>query len=125
MDWKKERDLLIAQTLAFVQSVSGKSGDTGEPDRQLSIEVVPDIAVANIAAAPTEAVRNAIEIAEQPVIAPVPRPAMPRDFRTEIQERVANFRAHQERFNREREAYFSTTMARLRADMRNDSAHRR
>ena len=27
MSWKKERDLLIAQTMAFVQSVTGKQPD--------------------------------------------------------------------------------------------------
>ena len=37
------------------------------------------------------------------------------DVRTEIEARLANFRAHQERFHREREAYFSATLARARA----------
>jgi hypothetical protein len=125
MDWKKERDLLIAQTLAFVQSVTGKNEDSGEPARALGIDLAPNVA-AVAAPAPTEAMRNAIEIAQQPVIAPpvvapVPKPAVAKDFRTEIQERVANFRAHQERFHREREAHFSTTLAKLRADIRNDS----
>lgn len=125
MDWKKERDLLIAQTLAFVQSVSGKSGGPGEPDRALGID-----SAQYIAAAPTDAEKNAIEIAEQPVIVQpvtvqVPRTAVAKDFRTEIQERVANFRAHQERFHREREAHFSTTLAKLRADIRNDTTSSR
>jgi hypothetical protein len=35
----------------------------------------------------------------------------------EIRARIAGFRAHQERFNREREEYFSTTLARLRATL--------
>ena len=29
MSWKRERDLLIAQTMAFVQSVTGKTADLG------------------------------------------------------------------------------------------------
>jgi len=33
----------------------------------------------------------------------------------EIRARIASFRAHQERFNREREEYFAATLARLRA----------
>jgi len=33
----------------------------------------------------------------------------------EIKARVANFRAHQERFSQEREAYCSATMAKVRA----------
>jgi hypothetical protein len=36
----------------------------------------------------------------------------------EIRARVASFRAHQERFLREREEYFATTLARLRAAMK-------
>jgi hypothetical protein len=35
--------------------------------------------------------------------------------RTVIQRRVANFKAHQERFEREREEYFTTTLAKARA----------
>jgi hypothetical protein len=37
------------------------------------------------------------------------------DFQSEIRTRVANFRAHQERFSREREAYCSATLAKVRA----------
>jgi hypothetical protein len=40
------------------------------------------------------------------------------DFQSEIRARVANFRAHQERFNREREAYCSATMAKVHASLR-------
>jgi hypothetical protein len=36
--------------------------------------------------------------------------------RAVIQTRVANFRAHQERFQREREGYFAATMAKVRAN---------
>ena len=39
----------------------------------------------------------------------------------EIRARVANFRAHQERFHREREAYCSATMAKVHASLRGDS----
>ena len=37
---------------------------------------------------------------------------------SEIKARVANFRAHQERFNREREDYCSATMAKVHAALR-------
>ncbi len=114
MDWKKERDLLIAQTLAFVQSVAGKKAD---------VEAAPDEipkASSHIEAAATE-VR---EIVERPIVepsknlqvsAPTARIAATSDFRTEIQARVTSFRAHQQRFDREREEYFSATLARARA----------
>jgi hypothetical protein len=41
---------------------------------------------------------------------------------SEIKARVANFRAHQERFNREREAYGSSTMAKVRASLQQHAA---
>jgi|SRR5580692_426865 hypothetical protein len=120
MDWKKERDLLIAQTLAFVQSVAGKKAD---------VEAVPDerpAASSHIEAAATE-IR---EIFERPVVeppknlpvsAPIQRIAATSDFRTEIQARVMSFRAHQQRFDREREEYFSATLAKARATLRNET----
>jgi hypothetical protein len=49
--------------------------------------------------------------------APAPRPIIPGELANEIRDRVAGFRAHQERFNREREQYFSATIARLRATL--------
>jgi hypothetical protein len=39
-----------------------------------------------------------------------------------MQARVAKFRAHQERFNREREEYFSATLAKVRAALGEDCA---
>jgi len=50
--------------------------------------------------------------------APLARPDTHEDFQSEIRARVANFRAHQERFNREREAYCSATMAKVHAALR-------
>ncbi|MGA7810550.1 MAG: hypothetical protein WCB02_38735, partial [Bradyrhizobium sp.] len=52
---------------------------------------------------------------EPPPAPPMPRPTAQSDVRAEIQARIASFRAHQERFNRERAEYFNTTLARLRA----------
>jgi hypothetical protein len=49
---------------------------------------------------------------------PVARPDLREDFQSEIKARVASFRAHQERFNREREAYCSATMAKVHAALR-------
>jgi hypothetical protein len=50
--------------------------------------------------------------------APLARLDLREDFQSEIRARVANFRAHQERFNREREAYCSATMAKVHASLR-------
>ena len=40
------------------------------------------------------------------------------DIQKEIRDRVASFRAHQQRFNKEREEYFSATIAKLKASMK-------
>ena len=56
-----------------------------------------------------------------PKPAQIARPDLRDDFQSEIRARVANFRAHQERFNREREAYCSATMAKVHASLREDS----
>src|ERR1700709_557277 len=111
MDWKKERDLLIAQTMAFVQAVSKK------PDMEQTAEVALSVAAPNVAAARVDVTERAAEIAdtsEQTRIIQIPQTIAP-SARTEIQDRIANFRAPQQRFDREREEYFSATLARLRA----------
>ena len=122
MSWKKERDALIAQTMAFVQSVTGKREETAglgggfapAPADELPALLELDLNLRRTPkpVPPIEPVR----IAEvPPPAAPAPRPSTPGDMASEIRARVASFRAHQERFNREREQYFSTTLQRLRA----------
>lgn len=156
MKWMRERDLLIAQTMAFVQSVTGKppeaertvtastvttstvttsvalfSVETSETTRIAA--ALPETALPNIefllpeppaAQAPTETSREiSREVSrdiprEIPTAAPLPRPDLREDFQSEIRARVANFRAHQERFNREREAFCSATMAKVHAALK-------
>ena len=50
-----------------------------------------------------------------PAVAPTARSERQGEMANEIRARIASFRAHQERFNREREEYFNQTLARLRA----------
>ena len=135
MKWMRERDLLIAQTMAFVQSVTGKMPEAEKtvttsvallsvetPETIRTAAALPDIkallAVTLPAAqAPREVSREEIprEISRP---APLARLDLREDFQSEIRARVANFRAHQERFNREREAYCSATMAKVHASLR-------
>jgi hypothetical protein len=139
MGWKQERDTLIAQTLAFVQSVTGKREEIVPPRRaavdldalQASLErsVPPKPAEAPVepavkAVTPAEPARS-VEPA-QPVEAPssARRLIVQREMQEEIRARIASFRAHQERFNREREEYFSATLARLRAAMKDSPTSR-
>jgi hypothetical protein len=149
MKWMRERDLLIAQTMAFVQSVTGKMP---EAEKTVTTSTVTT-SVALLSVERSEAIRPAAALpgatlsdirsllAETPPAAQAPseisrevsraemlreisKPAplaqldLREDFQAEIRVRVANFRAHQERFNREREAYCSATMAKVHASLR-------
>jgi hypothetical protein len=127
MKWVKERDLLIAQALAFVQSVSGKKDGAGKPDAEPDIEAAPIDAIA-IDAIKDDSVQDTIRIVERPagIQAPaniqVSRASVSSDFRNEIQASVANFRAHQERFHRDRDEYYRATFARIRTVIGSDPA---
>jgi hypothetical protein len=189
MSWREERDALIAQTLAFVQSVTGKPADFAQlgPPAEPSVEQPPlgmglpaartEHSADDIDAAGFEVMRAEAAMVEaamrlvsnnprpapaatgagaaraatapspaslapltsptasaQPTISAQPdgQPAqftgehftsisselgLQRDMQSEIKARVATFRAHQERFSRERQEYFSSTLAKLRASM--------
>ena len=144
MKWMRERDLLIAQTMAFVQSVTGKTPEAEKTITTsvalLSVETsetirataaLPEAALPDIRSllaetppaaqapkdVPTDVSRDEIpqEISRP---APLARLDLREDFQSEIRARVANFRANQERFNREREAYCSATMAKVHAALK-------
>ncbi|NPU10238.1 hypothetical protein HL666_05680 [Bradyrhizobium sp. 83002] len=157
MTWKEERDALIAQTMAFVQSVTGKPADFSQFELPAvpAVTPAPQTAFARAGTAPPVIVSPTVADAAHQAIEQgpdqVPPPAEPartrprasatpetavagtrpvvterftsiasqldlqRDMQAEIRARVARFRAHQERFNRERQEYFSATLARLKA----------
>ena len=129
MGWKQERDLLIAQTLAFVQSVTGKTEGAVKSEFGQQPYAEP-----HVEAAPVEAVEfRAVEIIHAPAAPPraihvevpiqldipMPRTVLASDIRSEMQARVASFRANQQRFDREREQYFSATLTKVRAAIGN------
>jgi hypothetical protein len=137
MKWMRERDLLIAQTMAFVQSVTGKKP---EADKTVAMSV-DFLSVRTSETAVTSVPMPDVEALLSEAVVPEPSRAAPREtpreasrpvqtiaradlrsgFQSEISEikaRVANFRAHQERFNREREDYCSATMAKVHAALR-------
>ena len=128
MKWMRERDLLIAQTIAFVQSVTGKPP---EAEKTVATSVnVPSAPEPTRAAAPLSDIEallaETMPVAQAPKeasreiarLAPLARSDLRDDIQSEIKARVANFRAHQERFNREREAYCTATMAKVHAALR-------
>jgi hypothetical protein len=128
MSWKRDRDSLIAQTMAFVQSVTGRKEDSGRTSAE---PAAAPVELAVMEALEEELVPKAKRPALEPVRVAAPSPAPPPvpaasitrtdvqgEMANEIRARIASFRAHQERFNREREEYFSQTLARLRASLK-------
>jgi hypothetical protein len=148
MKWMKERDLLIAQTMAFVQSVTGKQPDAAalmaapskaNPPAPAPQVAAPIAATPKVAADPETAAPSPLPV---PTVIEVPPPAPPAvlaatvgeappvplpqfakldirgDFGSEVRARVANFRANQQRFLKEREEYCSSTMDKVRAAIR-------
>ncbi|QQO17508.1 hypothetical protein JJB99_15905 [Bradyrhizobium diazoefficiens] len=118
MKWIRERDALIAQTLAFVQSVTGRKDDLLPPDSAAFTFTRETVTVQPV---PVEAAPPPAEPAPQPPAIQLTTPRMTGDFRTEMQARIANFRKHQERFEREREEYCAATLTKLRAAIRDPS----
>ena len=101
MTWKKERDLLLAQTMAFVQSVAGKATDVdGRPEARLR---------------PVSS--EQLFTPDRPVDVLPARLSLigPSDMRDEIRRRVAAFRVRQQAFDRDRDAYRNAMMAKARA----------
>jgi hypothetical protein len=102
MNWVKERDLLVAQTMTFVQSITGKKPEA-ETRAEARVEFAPVDEI--------ERVDRPVEIVRPKRPSPVPRSGL----REEIQGRVAAFRAHQQLFDRERDAYFNSVLNKVRA----------
>jgi hypothetical protein len=84
--WMRDRDLLVEETLAFVQTVA-----TGNPVR---IETAKQMEPPNTVAIP-----------------PIAKPKDKLSERDVIRKRVADFKATQHKFEREREDYYRRTMS--------------
>lgn len=105
MKWVMERDLLVAQTMAFVQSVTGKKPET---DVWPKADAQPE---STFAAVEFEQQDAPVEVAATPH-----KPAVARSpVREEVESRVAAFRAHQQRFDRERDRHFNSVLTGIRA----------
>jgi hypothetical protein len=116
MMWKEERDLLIAQTMAFVQSVAGK---TAEADRQLKTRLPQATPVQpSVAERPADVLRADVlraDVLPADVLPARFSPIRQSDLRDEIHRRVAAFRARQQVFHRDRNEYCNAMMAKVRA----------
>ena len=100
MTWASERDLLIVQTMAFVQSVTGKKPETDARIQPLSSSALGEL--------------DRPELAAVAVETPL-KPAAASPVRAEIESRVAAFRAHQQRFDRERDRHYNSVLTEIRA----------
>jgi len=106
MTWKQERDLLLAQTMAFVQSVAAKATDA---------DVRPEARLNEARLKPASS--DQPFALERPIDVLPPRlsPIGQSDLRDEIRRRVAAFRVRQQAFDRDRDAYCNAMMAKARA----------
>ena len=112
MTWKKERDLLMAQTMAFVQSVAGKTADA---DRRLETRLPP---VSPVKPSTVERPADVLPVGRLSPISHGPishGPISHGDLRDEIGRRVAAFRVRQQAFHRDRDEYCNAMMAKVRA----------
>jgi hypothetical protein len=127
MNWAKERDLLISQTMAFVQSI-------GVAKPEFAVRAQPRMEPALVNSTPasstpagstpvneadvdktaevkkTEHVERPAELVRMTSLSLVP----PGALRQEVESRVAAFRAHQQHFIRERDAYFHAVLDKAR-----------
>jgi hypothetical protein len=87
--WTKDRDLLVEEVLAFAQGIAAA--------KAVRTEILTEVEPAKV-----------IEPAQM---------VKPRDKlfeREEIRQRIAAFKANQNKFQREREEYYKATMANVR-----------
>ncbi|SRR5579871_4859617 len=100
MTWEKERDLLISQTMAFVQSVRTAGADRQYESRLPS----PSPVQSSLAERPADVLPTRLT--------PLSHGG---NLRDEIGRRVAAFRARQQAFHRDRDEYCNAMMEKVRA----------
>ena len=96
--WMQDRDLLIAETLAFVKAVKGADAELPEP-----LQIVPIVQTEQSLRSEPPSDFNPPKF-DRVVSLP------PKNEREEIASRLASFKATQLKFQREREQYGSTPL---------------
>jgi hypothetical protein len=120
-NWKTELDAFVRETMAFVEAV--------RPQRPISTEaiLIPRQLPLGMPEhfqqpAPTVSEHAHVvsnETAEQPRLEPMKWGGSERE---EIRRRVANFKAHQQRFTKEREDYAASTLIRVQGGRHRSSS---
>ena len=113
--WIEERDLLIAQTMAFVEEMAAA---VPIRDKLPNISVTPTSVEQETVEAPNDDLLNAEQPIEVELVAAPPQVArlIPRlavDEREDILNRVASFKAHQAKFLQDRDEFFRAAMTRI------------
>jgi hypothetical protein len=121
---QNELDELVANTMAFVNSIKD-----GQPEPVVNDRGVATTAVANTVAEKldqTERVDAVVAVLNQALadnsLKPFAAMTWPTFGREEVSQRVANFKAYQLRIKSEREDYYFQTMARTRTVIDNKRA---
>src|SRR5271156_1934974 len=134
---QKELDNLIEQSMSFAKSVSNNSiGQLAKSDGAVGLTRMQAALNAGLNERQYKTTQAVAKIPEAPVIRAVeevlserPSPPIQKKFapmiwpdygRQEIDQRVANFRAHQQKMTREREEFFVQTMAKALASKNRD-----
>lgn len=137
--WMKERDLLLQQTLAFVQGVVAAKPTRIASTGPVALSAPPAAGSQAFGsqafgsqAAGSQAAGSVVaamhdEILGRPASPPVLRDrVLPQQLlpavseRADILKRVAAFRAHQDRLLQERETYYATVQAKIRTVLGNE-----
>jgi hypothetical protein len=133
MQWKSDLESLVEQTKAMVKSANLKGAELARvPEvlqrREPGVETFLPRVTATSPPRVTEAATPCVTAVSLPRVALATPPrvteaALPRvtasQEREEIRQRVAGFKAHQEKLRREREQYYLEMTAKMRAMLRN------
>jgi hypothetical protein len=101
--WMRERDQLIEQTMAFVEGVAAAKPARAAAAASARAEPAKPFRLAGAAESPKPERAAPIELAPMA------------SERAEIQRRVANFKAQQQKFQRAREAHYDAIFSKARA----------
>jgi hypothetical protein len=100
-DWRKQRDLLIEETMIFAQRVGSDAPKQFGFRNNVSQPLTP------VVGPQPEQLPMATEV-------PIPKDRLDTE-RDVVQRRLANFKATQKKFQQEREEYYARTMSDARA----------
>lgn len=129
--WKKDLDLLVEQTMTFVKSVAAANPAKAAHLESMVMVVKPvDVAQAILIQPPTPVPPplSPLPASSSDAIRLTPENLKPMSWmaseRDEIQQRVATFKAHQEKMQRDREDYYLKITEQTRAMIGNETPPR-